>query len=67
MVCCDRPKKNSMEEAIAILQKEGVTSERDYKEKIKTDPRLQSLPASLYKAYPGFSWHLVTGRPYNLH
>ena len=58
--------KPSMEEAIAILQEEGVTS-TNYREKRETNPRLQQLPANLYKAYSGFSWHLVKGRPYNLH
>ena len=57
----------SMEEAIAILQEEGITSQKDYVKKRKTNPRLQHLPTGLYQIYPGFSWHLVTGRPYNLH
>ena len=57
----------SMKEAIAILRREGATSQKDYLEKRKTNPRLQHLPTGLYQIYPGFSWHLVTGRPYNLH
>ena len=54
--------KPSMEEAIAKLREVGVKGEKDYQEKRKKDPRLKHFPVGLYRAYPDFRWHLVTGR-----
>ena len=52
----------SKEEAYQLIQRKGVTSEKDFFERRPSDPELQQIPAGPYQFYEGWSWIKAQGK-----